>query len=142
MHKLLFVFIVLLVSTTLAACGGEQPDLVITERGCATERFVLPSTREPVISVENRASTPMVLTIPLMVRFVTVAPGSTASFELPRYIMGSFEFFCLSEANHLILSGGNPFLCAAEPKEVAPVALSGGIFEIAPHERIKELSSQ
>lgn len=131
---------VLLAGLALGACGGPRSDIVITQAGCG-ERFVLASEREPVISVENRTDTPMVLTIPQMVRFVTVQPGGTAEFELPRYIMGDFAFFCLGEAEHLALSGGNPFLCASEPAEVAPVALSGGTFVIEPHDRIKELSA-
>lgn len=129
----------LLVGLMLTACGGPKADIVITASGCG-DRFTLPNTREPVITVANQADTPMVLTIPRMVRFVTVAPGATAEFELPRYIMGEFEFFCLGEPEHLALSGGNPFLCAAEPAQVAPVARSQGLFVIEPHERIQEIS--
>lgn len=129
---------VLLGALALSACGGPRADLVITEAGCG-DRFVLPNSREPVVNVANATDTPMVLTIPQMVRFVTVPPGDTAEFELPRYIMGDFAFFCLGEAQHLALSGGNPFLCAAEPAQVAPVALSEGTFVIEPHERIKEI---
>jgi hypothetical protein len=132
--------VVLLAGLILTACGAPRADIAITSSGCG-ERFTLPSTREPVISVVNQTDAPMVLTIPRMVRFVTVAPGATAQFELPRYIMGEFEFFCLGEPEHLALSGGNPFLCAAEPAQVAPVALSGGVFVIEPHERIKELAA-
>lgn len=123
----------------LAGCGGPDADLVITSTGCA-ERFTLPNTREPVFSVANRTDAPMVLTIPRLVRFVTIAPGAVADFELPRYIMGDFAFFCLGEAEHLALSGGNPFLCSSEPAEVAPVALSEGVFVIEPHDRINEVA--
>lgn len=124
----------------LAGCANTTPsaDITITAAGCATS-FVLPPEREPLISVVNRAADPMVLTLPTLNRWVALAPGQQADFELPRYIMGSFDFFCLTEADHTVLGGSNPFLCSLEPAQVAPLARSGGIFEIAQHNRIQEL---
>jgi hypothetical protein len=140
MPTLRLLLAALLAGLALGGCGGApRADIVIGEAGCAEAHFVLPSSREPAITVENRAAAPMVLTLPRVAEFVTVAPGATATFALPRYLMGSFDYFCLGEAEHLSLTGGNPFLCASEPAEVAAVARSAGIFEIAPHDRIHEV---
>lgn len=126
----------------LAGCSGSEPAIVMTQSGCSAAHFRLAPDREPLITVENQADTAMVLTIPVMNRWIAVEPSAQAEFELPRYIMGSFDYFCLEEAEHTRISGGNPFLCSMEPDEVAPVALSQGIFEIEPHNRIEEISSR
>ncbi|GAB4425001.1 MAG: cupredoxin domain-containing protein [Chloroflexi bacterium OHK40] len=126
-------------AVALAACTTPRADVTITSEGCSTSELFLAKTREPVLRVANRASAPMVLTVPTMNEWISVPPGAEAEFELPRYIMGRFDFFCLGEAEHTELSGGNPFLCALEPAEVAPVALSGGVLEIEQHDRIREI---
>ncbi len=133
--------LMLLLLALLGACTPTRPaaDLTITGRGCATTSFLLPAEHEPTITVENQAAERMVFTIPTMNRWVVLGQGERADFELPRYIMGSFDFFCLSEADHTTLSGGNPFLCALEPAQLAPVARSAGTFKIAQHNRIQEV---
>jgi hypothetical protein len=126
----------------LVGCGAQaaaQADITIGDGGCPAAQFFLPNTREPEILVANDADIPMVFSIPTMNRWVTVAPNTEASFALPRYIMGSFDFFCLSEEEHTRLGGGNPFLCALEPRELAAVARSQGTFEIEMHNRIEEV---
>lgn len=133
---------IILASLLLQACGGEHSDLVVTAQGCGAERIVIAPTQEPTIVLASRADTPMVVTIPTMNRWLVVQPGGREQLELPRYIMGSFDFFCLEEAEHTRISGGNPFLCSMEPGEVAPFALSRGILEIEPHNRIEELGTR
>ncbi|MBX0329200.1 cupredoxin domain-containing protein [Oscillochloris sp. ZM17-4] len=126
----------------LAGCAApaqETADITLTSAGCAATRFALPNTREPQITISNQSDLPMVFSIPTMNRWVAVAPGDESAFALPRYIMGSFDFFCLSEAEHTQLGGGNPLLCALEPRELAAVARSQGVFEIERHDRIREV---
>lgn len=126
----------------LGGCGSPRApaaDITLGEAGCAAPSFFLPNTREPEITLANTASVPMVFSIPTMDRWAAVAPGERATFELPRYIMGRFDFFCLSEDAHSGLGGGNPFLCALEPAELAAVARSQGVFEIERHDRIREV---
>lgn len=125
----------------LGACGppAADADITLTDDGCASAGFVLPNTREPRITLANTAAAPMVFSLPAMNRWAVLGPGERAAFELPRYIMGRFDFFCLSEAEHTRLGGGNPFLCALEPGELAAVARSQGIFEIERHDRIQEV---
>lgn len=134
-----------LLLTILAGCGAAQSatppaDITITADGCSTSSFFLPAEREPQISIANQAAEPMVFTLPLMNEWVSLAPGQQADFALPRYIMGRFDFFCLSEAEHTAIAGGNPFLCVTEPQELAPVARSAGVFEIEQHNRIQEVT--
>jgi hypothetical protein len=132
----------LLVAAALSGCSAvaAPADITIGERGCTSGAFTLPASREPRIVLRNDAAERMVFTLPKMNRWIALAPGQQASFELPRYIMGRFDFFCLTEAEHARLAGGNPYLCSLEPAELAPVARSAGTFEIAPHNRIKELT--
>lgn len=104
--------------------------------------LTLPPEREPVLSVRNSADEVMVVSIPTMDRWIELAPGSDGVFELPRYIMGTFDLFCLSAADHRALGGDNPFLCVLEPTELAPVARSAGVLQIEPHNRIREVLEQ
>lgn len=130
-----------LLCMTLAGCGaGPRAEIVLTAAGCQTNHFRLVPDREPIITIANQAATPMVFTLPVMNRWLALQPGEQAEFELPRYIMGNFDFFCLEEAEHTRVSGGNPYLCVMEPAELAPVALSQGLFEIEPHNRIEEIT--
>jgi hypothetical protein len=78
--------------------------------------------------------------LPKMNRWISLEPGEQQAFELPRYIMGEFEFFCLSDADHIAIGGGNPFVCGLEPAELAQVARSSGMFVIEPHDRIYEVT--
>jgi hypothetical protein len=113
--------------------------MTITTSGCTTSNFLLPAEREPLISVENQAQERMVFTIPTMNRWIALGQGERANFELPRYIMGRFDFFCLTEADHTTAAGGNPYICVMEPAELVPVARSSGIFEIEQHNRVEEV---
>lgn len=133
------VFLALL-CIALGACNTEpRAEIILTARGCQTDHFTLRPDREPIITIANEAATPMVFTLPVMNRWLALQPGEQSTFELPRYIMGDFDFFCLEEAEHTRVSGGNPYLCVMEPAELAPVALSRGLFEIEPHNRIREV---
>jgi hypothetical protein len=143
-YRLFLRVATLAILAVLTACGTPTPatptaDLTITGSGCTTTSFLLPADRDPLITVENQAPERMVFTIPTMNRWVALGQGERADFELPRYIMGRFDFFCLTEADHNTAAGGNPFLCAMEPGELAPVARSAGIFEIEQHNRIEEV---
>lgn len=134
----------------LSACGGvgsarqAQPDgdLVLTPSGCTVDQWTLPATREPTITVANRASEAMVFSIPNRLLSITVAPQQTARLNLPRYVMGSWDFFCLTERAHNELNGGVPseYMCSVDPIRMRPYALSSGMFTIAPHDRIQELN--
>ncbi len=95
-----------------------------------------------MLSVRNIADEAMVVSIPTMDRWIELAPGSDGVFELPRYIMGTFDLFCLSATNHRALGGDNPFLCVLEPAELMPVARSVGVLHIEPHNRIREVLEQ
>lgn len=144
MHRCFRLLLLLFISSALTACATTQPpgtppaDITITERGCTAEAFLLPADREPTITVVNQSAERMVFTLPTMNRWVALGTDERVDFELPRYIMGSFDFFCLTEAAHTAKAGGNPFLCVMEPAELAPVARSRGIFEIAWHNRLQE----
>jgi hypothetical protein len=140
-YRSLMLLVTLLAALPLlAACGAAKAtaDITITESGCTAPSFLLPADREPVITVENRSAERMVFTLPTMNRWVALGENEQAEFELPRYIMGSFDFFCLTEAAHTTAAGGNPFLCVMEPAELAPVARSRGMFEISQHNRLQE----
>lgn len=150
MKKSLSGLALMVLAALLAACSAAPlpqtahapaADITLTDRGCTSTQFVLPATREPHITVANQAAETMVFSIPEMNRWVAVPGGQQADFELPRYIMGDFDFFCLTEAAHIALGGGNPLVCAFEPGELAPVARSRGLFEIQQHNRINEVIS-
>jgi hypothetical protein len=150
--------ILLLVSLLLTACGAhqpelgviskectggdcsvQQPELVITSQGCLSDLVRLSPNHEPFFIVASETNIPIVVTVPVMNRWLVVYPGTEEQFDLPRYIMGSFDFFCLEEAEHTRLGAGNPYVCALEPDEVSPIALSQGVLEIEPHDRIHEI---
>jgi hypothetical protein len=135
----LFVIVFLLALAGCGAPGAPAADITLTDGGCTSASFSLPNTREPQITLANQAAVPMVFSLPRMDRWQVVAPGARATFDLPRYIMGSFDFFCLSEAEHSKAGGGNPLLCSLEPRDLAAVARSQGVFEIEHHDRIKEV---
>jgi len=132
-------------ATALNACStAETPalpnaDITITATGCTTNAFLLPAEREPLITIENQAAERMVFTLPTMNRWVALGQNERTAFELPRYIMGRFDFFCLPETAHTEAADGNPFLCVMEPADLLPVARSSGLFEIAQHNRIQEV---
>jgi Cupredoxin-like domain len=135
----LCVLVLLMISCTTTDTAAPSADITITEQGCTTASFALPASREPHVSIINQSNQPMVFSIPTMNRWEVLAPQQQATFELPRYIMGSFDFFCLTEAAHTSVGGGNPYLCLLDPKYLKPVALSAGLFEIQPHNRIQEV---
>ncbi len=117
-------------------------DLTINAAGCSPASVTLTPNREPALTVRNAAPEAMVVSVPTMDRWIELEAGATGVFELPRYIMGTFDLFCLSTADHRALGGDNPFLCVLEPAELAPVARSAGILVIEPHERIREVLEQ
>jgi hypothetical protein len=142
MHMLRLTALLLATLLTMAGCGAPPApagDIILTNSGCTSSAFFLPNTREPQITLANQADVPMVFSIPRMDRWQVLGPGTRATFDLPRYSMGSFDFFCLSESEHTKAGGGNPLLCALEPKDLAAVARSRGTFEIEHHERIREV---
>lgn len=122
-----------------AECNTKQPELVITTQGCSSDLVRLSPDHQPFFTLESRAKTPIVVTVPAMNRWMVVQPGAQLQFELPRYIMGSFDYFCVDEAEHTRLGGDNPYVCAMEPDDLAPVALSQGVLVIEPHNRIEEV---
>jgi hypothetical protein len=133
------LLITLLSVPMLFGCAAPRADILLTDQGCSTTSLFIAKEQGPRFSVFNRSAVSMVVTVPVMNTWVTVAPESEASFELPRYIMGSFDFFCLTEAEHVAVSGGNPLLCVLEPADLLPVSLSSGVLEIEQHDRIQEL---
>ena len=117
-------------------------DIVLNANGCAEgSNFTLPATHEPTLLVRNDAAEAMVFTVPQLQRSVSVPPGQVLPINLPRYIMGSFASYCLTDRQHTALGGTNPYLCILQPAEIAPYALTVGTFTIAPHDRIKELNN-
>jgi hypothetical protein len=139
MSRWLILFVLL-----CSACAAPTPtvDLTVTGQGCSPVSLTLPPEHEPVLKVRNIAAEAMVVSIPTMDRWIELAPGSDGVFELPRYIMGTFDLFCLSAADHRALGGDNPFLCVLEPAELVPVARSAGVLHIEPHNRIREVLEQ
>lgn len=139
MSRWLILFVLL-----CSACAAPTPtvDLTVTSQGCSPVSLTLPSEREPVLKARNIADEAMVVSIPTMDRWIELAPGSDGVFELPRYIMGTFDLFCLSATDHRALGGDNPFLCVLEPAELVPVARSVGVLHIEPHNRIREVLEQ
>ncbi len=139
------ILTILLVSTILlGACAAPTPavDLAINANGCVPGSISLPPTHEPALTIRNTAHEAMVVSIPAMDRWIELAPGASGVLELPRYIMGTFDLFCLSAADHSALGGDNPLLCVLEPAELAPVARSAGMLVIEPHDRIREVIEQ
>lgn len=145
MRKVLITAAAALVAAATAFAGtsyvlsSTPADITLSESGCAEASFTLPPTREPLITLRNNASEPMVFTIPKIAQWVSVPPHATAPFELPRYIMGNFTAFCMTEAEHQAMNGGNHFVCSLQPEEIAPYALGSVAFTIATHDRIHEL---
>lgn len=116
-------------------------DITITDNGCTATTFRLTAQREPQITIYNQSTQAMVFTLPKMALALTVEPHQVGTLYLPRYIMGSFAFFCLTETAHTQLNGGMPsdFVCSLDPREIGPYALTSGTFVIEPHTRIEEL---
>jgi len=148
MRKVLIIAVAALVAATTAFAGtsyvlssATPADITLSESGCIDASFTLPPTREPQITLRNTSSEPMVFTIPKIAQWVSVPAHGTAPFDLPRYIMGNFTAFCMTEAEHEALNGGgsNHFLCSLQPEEIAPYALNSVAFTIATHDRIHEL---
>ncbi|OAN43825.1 hypothetical protein A6A03_17805 [Chloroflexus islandicus] len=138
-------FTILLVSTILqSACTAPAPavDLAVAANGCKPVSISLPPAHEPALTIRNTASEAMVVSIPAMDRWIELAPGASGVLELPRYIMGTFDLFCLSAADHRTLGGDNPLLCVLEPAELVPAARSAGVLVIEPHDRIREVIEQ
>lgn len=128
----------------LSACAptGSAVDLTVGANGCVPASITLSPNHEPLLSVRNTTDEAMVVSIPAMDRWIELAPKTNGVFELPRYIMGSFDLFCLNAADHRALGGDNPFMCVLEPADLAPVARSSGILVIEPHNRIREVLEQ
>lgn len=139
MRQILLILAIAIV--LLSACAAPAPavDLTINTDGCRPERITLPPQHPPALTIHNTAREAMVVSIPTMDRWIELAPGASAVLELPRYIMGTFDLFCLSASDHRALGGDNPFLCVLEPAELAPVARSAGWLVIEPHDRIREV---
>jgi hypothetical protein len=136
--------LLVLLTFLLGACATPTAavDLTIRSNGCIPATVIIPPEREPILTIRNTTADAMVVSIPTMDRWVEVAPGADSVLELPRYIMGSFDLFCLTAADHSALGGDNPFLCVLEPAELMPVARSAGMLVIEPHNRIREILGQ
>ncbi|WP_232218786.1 cupredoxin domain-containing protein [Chloroflexus sp. Y-396-1] len=134
-------WLLVLLTFLLSACATPTAavDLTIRSNGCTPATVIIPPEREPKLTIRNTTTETMVVSIPTMDRWIEVAPGTDSVLELPRYIMGSFDLFCLSATDHSALDGDNPFLCVLEPAELMPVARSAGILVIEPHDRIREI---
>ncbi len=126
---------------SISAVEKVEADIIITGKGCAATNFTLAAQREPQITLYNQSTQAMVFTLPKMALALTVEPHQVGTLHLPRYIMGRFAFFCLTETAHTRLNGGMPgdFVCSLDPREVGPYALTSGTFVIEPHTRIEEL---
>lgn len=125
-----------------AAPTPALADIVITETGCTTTRFVLPADHQPQMSLLNQSTEPMVFTLPRMANAVAVAPGERVILELPRYIMGEFDFFCMTERAHVVLGGsvgGETVVCGVDSQAIRPLALTSGTLIIEPHTRLEQL---
>ncbi|ACL23629.1 cupredoxin domain-containing protein [Chloroflexus aggregans] len=136
---------ILLMSVVLvSACATSTTavDLTLNTGGCTPNSITLPPTHEPTLTIRNIAHEAMVVSIPVMDLWIEVAPRDSGALELPRYIMGTFDLFCLSAADHRALGGDNPFLCVLEPDELRPVSRSSGKLIIEPHDRIREILEQ
>ncbi len=117
-------------------------DIVLTPAGCSTEHFILPTRRAPQISLFNQSDQAMVFTLPKIAIAKTIAPGQHLNLDLPPYIMGNFDFFCLTDIVHTSIggmSGDDAFVCGLESATIRPYALTSGIFEIEPHDRLNNL---
>ncbi len=134
-------WLLVLLTFLIGACATPTAvvDLTIRSNGCTPATVIIPPEREPKLTIRNITTETMVVSIPTMDRWIEVAPGADSVLELPRYIMGSFDLFCLSATDHSALGGDNPFLCVLEPAELMPVARSAGILVIEPHDRIREI---
>ncbi len=126
---------------SISVAEEVEVDMIITDNGCMATNFTLAAQREPQITIYSQATRTMVFTLPKMALALTVEPHQVGTLHLPRYIMGSFAFFCLTETAHTRLNGGLPtdFVCSLDPREIAPYALTSGTFVIEPHTRIDEL---
>ncbi|MGC8952500.1 cupredoxin domain-containing protein [Chloroflexus sp.] len=136
--------LLLMITVSLSACAAPTPvaDLTLNTGGCMPSSITLPPTHEPMLTIHNTAHEAMVVSIPVMDLWIEVAPRDSGVLELPRYIMGTFDLFCLSAADHRALGGDNPFLCVLEPDELRPVSRSSGKLIIEPHDRIREVLEQ
>lgn len=142
--RIFSVFAPLIILLAFTFSNGRllrSADIVITNRGCTTSRFILPTDREPRLSLFNRSNEPMVFAIPKMAYALTIAPHQRIDFNLPRYMVGTFEFFCLPERVHADLGGHtNPttFVCGLEAPTIRPYALTSGTLLIEPHTRLQD----
>lgn len=117
-------------------------DIVMTASGCTPADFVLGAERVPALRLLNRSAEPMVFTLPVMMKMVTVAPGERTTLELPPYIMGEFDLFCLTEEAHIALGGSTDetmFVCGLESPAIRPYALTSGTLLIEHHDRLERL---
>ena len=126
----------------LAACASPEPppDLVISAQGCDKLSLTLPSNQLPQIVVKNTASEPMVVSLPNWNNVVTVAPGERGILALEPYAWGDIDFYCLTERNHTLASGGPMpagLVCGLDPYAIRPRALNSGILRVEKHDRLR-----
>jgi hypothetical protein len=132
-----------------ALIGGWRGDraegaarLVLSSSGCSASTVRIAADGEPVIHVANEADEAMVISVPKFALAVAVPAGREARVELPRYIMGDFALFCVTDAAHAAAGGhtsGNALVCGLDNIQLAPVALTAGRLVIEPHDRLLEV---
>ena len=121
---------------------GGAARLVLSSAGCAPSTVRIAADGEPVIHVTNEADESMVLSVPKFALAVAVPGGGDAIVELPRYIMGDFALFCVTDAAHASAGGhtsGTALVCGLDDARLSPLALTAGRLVIEPHDRILEV---
>jgi hypothetical protein len=126
-----------------ADAGVER--LVLSASGCSDSTVRIAADAEPVIHLANEAAEPMVVSVPKFALAVAVRAGRDAVVELPRYIMGDFALFCVTDVAHAAAGGhtsSTGLVCGLDDARLAPVALTVGRLVIEPHNRILEVLPQ
>jgi hypothetical protein len=68
-----------------------------------------------------------------------VPPGEVIRFPVQPLVSGTFDYFCMTESEHVALVGtANPFLCSLNSFDLSSQAYSRGRLRVEPNERLNE----
>lgn len=125
-------------STSVAAVGSGDADVVVSADGCSTDRIDLPANTDPLIRIVNASDTDMVFTVPKFARSVFLEPGGRGELPVNPFIMGEFPYFCLDLPTHIAAGGAaaaNEPEWPLDPAVLEGVALGSGMLFIEQHQQ-------
>jgi hypothetical protein len=151
MSNLLLILAALLVSLHATTVGWAQDvlapvpvEVAITEWGCDSPQYTLPTGSAPEVLVRNLGDESMVFAVIDFDQLVRVAPGQQVTMPLQSFVWGTFNYLCMTEAAHDAVMGPivpNQFNCGLDGFALRPRALSEGKLIIEPHGRLQEIEA-